>query len=142
MKKLYIKNYLKLFANLNKDNINDFDGLVANDIIFSDPFNNVKGLNNFKKIFYHMFDNVKQPRFVIIDYTQKKDHVYLKWKMSFYAFKALQMIEGMSDITLNKEGRVLSHIDYWDSLNGLYVKLPFIGLLYKISLRMFKVKIN
>ena len=51
MKKLYIKNYLKLFANLNKDNINDFDDLVTNDIIFSDPFNNVKGLNNFKKFF-------------------------------------------------------------------------------------------
>ena len=58
------------------------------------------------------------------------------------AFNALQTIEGMSDITLNEEGRILSHLDYWDSLNGLYVKLPFIGLIYRISLRMFKVKIN
>ena len=77
--------------------------------------------------------------------TQNKNSLHfnvLKWKMSFYAFKSLQIIEGMSDITFNKEGKIVSHLDYWDSLNGLYVKLPFIGILYKISLRMFKVKIN
>ena len=86
MKKLYIKNYLKLFANLNKNNINDFDDLVTNDIIFSDPFNNVKGLNNFKKIFYHMFDNVKQPKFAILDYTQKQDPRLFKMENVFLCF--------------------------------------------------------
>ena len=89
-----------------------------------------------------MFENVNEPKFTISDYAQNKNHVFLKWKMSFYAFKSLQIIEGMSDITFNKEGKIESHLDYWDSLNGLYVKLPLIGILYKISLRMFKVKIN
>ena len=89
-----------------------------------------------------MFENVNEPKFTILDYAQNKSHVFLKWKMSFYAFNSLQIIEGMSDITFNKEGKIVSHLDYWDSLNGLYVKLPFIGILYKISLRMFKVKIN
>ena len=89
-----------------------------------------------------MFENVKDPKFTILDYAQNKDHVFLKWKMSFYAFKSLQIIEGMSDITFNKEGKIESHLDYWDSLSGLYIKLPLIGILYKISLRIFKVKIN
>ena len=142
MIKKNIEKYLKLFANLNKDNINNFDDLVIEDIVFKDPFNNVKGLKNFKKIFYHMFENVNEPKFTILDYAENKSHVFLKWKMSFYAFKSLQIIEGMSDITFNKEGKIESHLDYWDSLNGLYVKLPFIGMLYKISLRMFKVNIN
>ena len=142
MKKIYIKNYLNLFANLNKENIKKFDDLVINDVIFSDPFNNIKGLDNFKKVFYHMFDTVKEPKFYIVNYAQNKDHIFLKWKMTFYAFKALQTIEGMSDITLNEKGKVMSHLDYWDSLNGIYIKLPFIGLLYKISLQIFKVKIN
>ena len=134
--------YLKLFTNLNKDNINNFDDLVVEDIVFKDPFNNVKGLKNFKKIFYHMFENVNEPKFTILDYAQNNNHIFLKWKMSFYAFKSLQIIEGMSDITFNKEGKIESHLDYWDSLNGIYVKLPFIGVLYKFSLRMFKVNIN
>ena len=140
MKKNYINNYLNLFSNLNKENIKKFDDLVVKDIIFIDPFNNIKGLDNFKNIFYHMFDTVEEPKFDILDYAQNKDHIFLKWKMTFYAFKALQTIEGMSDITLNKEGKVISHLDYWDSLNGIFIKLPFLGFLYKISLRMFKIK--
>ena len=139
MKKNYINNYLNLFSNLNKENIKKFDDLVVKDIIFIDPFNNIKGLDNFKNIFYHMFDTVEEPKFDIVDYAQNKDHIFLKWKMTFYAFKASQTIEGMSDITLNKEGKVISHLDYWDSLNGIFIKLPFIGFLYKISLRMFKI---
>jgi len=140
MKKKYINNYLNLFSNLNKENIKKFDDLVVKDIIFTDPFNNIKGLDNFKNIFYHMFDTVKEPKFDIVDYAQNKDHIFLKWKMTFYAFKASQTIEGMSDITLNKEGKVISHLDYWDSLNGIFIKLPFLGFLYKISLQMFKIK--
>ena len=140
MKKIYINNYLNLFSNLNKDNIKKFDDLVVKDIIFIDPFNNTKGLDNFKNIFYHMFDTVEEPKFDIVDYAQNEDHIFLKWKMTFYAFKASQTIEGMSDITLNKEGKVISHLDYWDSLNGIFIKLPFLGFLYKISLRMFKIK--
>ena len=140
MKKNYINSYLHLFSNLNKENIKKFDDLVVKDIIFIDPFNNIKGLDNFKNIFYHMFDTVEEPKFDIVDYAQNKDHIFLKWKMTFYAFKASQTIEGMSDITLNKEGKVISHLDYWDSLNGIFIKLPFLGFLYKISLRMFKIK--
>ena len=140
MKKNYKNNYLNLFSNLNKENIKKFDDLVVKDIIFIDPFNNIKGLDNFKNIFYHMFDTVEEPKFDIVDYAQNKDHIFLKWKMTFYAFKASQTIEGMSDITLNKEGKVISHLDYWDSLNGIFIKLPFLGFLYKISLRMFKIK--
>ena len=140
MKKNYINNYLNLFSNLNKENIKKFDDLVVKDIIFIDPFNNIKGLDNFKNVFYHMFDTVDEPKFYIVDYAQNKDHIFLKWKMTFYAFKASQTIEGMSDITLNKEGKVISHLDYWDTLNGIFIKLPFLGFLYKISLRMFKIK--
>ena len=105
MIKKNIETYLKLFSNLNKDNINNFDDLVIEDIVFKDPFNNVKGIKKFKKIFYHMFENVNEPKFTILDHAENKSHVFLKWKMSFYAFKSLQIIEGMSDITFNKEGK-------------------------------------
>ena len=59
--------------------------------------------------------------------------------MSFKAFNSNQKIEGVSEIILNKNGKVSSHIDYWDSLNGLFIKLPFIGVLYRLSLKLFSV---
>ena len=140
MDKNIVKNYINLFSNLKPQSIDGFDDLVSNDIIFIDPFNDVKGINAFKKIFYHMFENVKEPRFTIIDYSINKQRVFLKWKMTFIAFKSLQIIEGMSELLLNDDGKVASHIDYWDSLNGLYIKIPFIGYFYKMSLFLFKSK--
>ena len=140
MEKNIVKNYINLFSNLSPENINEFDDLISNDIIFKDPFNKIKGINAFKKIFQHMFENVKEPKFLILDYSINKQRVFLKWKMTFFAFKSLQTIEGMSELLLNDAGKVASHIDYWDSLNGLFIKIPFIGYFYKISLFLFKSK--
>ena len=140
MEKSLVKNYINLFSNLSLENINEFDDLISKDIVFKDPFNNVKGVNAFKKIFYHMFENVKDPKFLILDYSINKKRVFLKWKMTFFAFKSMQIIEGMSELLLNDDGKVSAHIDYWDSLNGIFIKIPLIGYFYKISLLMFKTK--
>ena len=86
-----------------------------------------------------MFKSVKDPKFLIIDYLVGKNIVFLKWKMSFNAFNSSQQIEGVSELRINEEGKIYSHIDYWDSLNGLFIKLPFIGVIYRLSLKMFKV---
>jgi len=140
MVKTVVKKYIYLFSNLSIDNINEFDDIISKDIIFIDPFNNIKGIDAFKNIFHHMFKNIKEPKFFILDYSINKQRVFLKWKMTFFAFKSLQTIEGMSEIVLNDAGKVASHIDYWDSLNGIFIKIPFIGYFYKISLFLFKSK--
>ena len=140
MKKNIVKSYINLFSNLSPENINEFDNLISKDIIFEDPFNNIKGVNAFKNIFYHMFENVTDPKFLIVDYSISKKRVYLKWKMTFFAFKSLQTIEGMSELLLNDVGKIVSHKDYWDTLNGLFIKIPFISVFYKLSLFMFKSK--
>ncbi len=140
MNKNIVKSYINLFSNLSPENINEFDNLISKDIIFVDPFNNTKGVNAFKNIFYHMFENVSDPKFLIVDYSISKKRVYLKWKMTFFAFKSLQTIEGMSELLLNDVGKIVSHKDYWDTLSGLFIKIPFIGVFYKLSLFMFKSK--
>ena len=140
MEKSIVKNYINLFSNLSSNNIDEFDNLITKDIIFVDPFNNVKGINAFKKIFYHMFENVKEPKFFVLDYSINKQRAFLKWKMTFFAFNSLQTIEGMSELLLNDDGKVISHTDYWDSLNGLFIKIPFIGCFYKVSLFLLKSK--
>ena len=66
MDKSIVKNYINLFSNLSPDNIDEFDNLISKDIIFIDPFNNIKGINAFKNIFYHMFENVKEPSFLFL----------------------------------------------------------------------------
>ena len=140
MQRNIVIRYISLFSKLTPDNIKDFDDLISQEIIFVDPFNNVRGKVAFKNIFYHMFKKVKDPKFIVLDYAINKKRVFLKWKMTFVAFKSLQTIEGMSELLLNDDGKVISHVDYWDSLKGLFIKIPFIGYFYKFSLHMFKIK--
>ena len=52
---------------------------------------NKKGIDAFKNIFFHMFKNVKEPKFFILDYSINKQRVFLKWKMTFFAFKSLYL---------------------------------------------------
>jgi steroid delta-isomerase len=140
MKKEPIEKYLDLFCNLTFSSIKNFDDIVDDNIEFSDPFNNIKGKENFKNVFYHMFKNVKNPKFIILDLSNNKRRTFLKWEMSFYAFKSKQIIIGMSEINYNETGKIISHHDYWDSLSGIFIKLPFVGFLYKISLKIFSMK--
>jgi len=140
MNETYINDYINLFSHLSLNNIEQFDNCIDKDILFSDPFNDIKGSEQFKNIFYHMFKNVKDPSFIILNHSKSENKVFLKWKMTFYAFKSKQFIEGVSEITLNSDGKISSHIDYWDSMNGLFIKLPIIGILYRLSLKIFKVK--
>ena len=140
MQRNIVVRYISLFSKLTPDNIKDFDDLISQEIIFVDPFNNVRGKVAFKNIFYHMFEKVKDPKFIVLDYAINEKRVFLKWKMAFVAFKSLQTIEGMSELLLNNDGKVISHVDYWDSLKGLFIKIPFIGYFYKFSLHMFKIK--
>ena len=88
-----------------------------------------------------MFEKTQDPKFSVITYSMKNKNVFLKWKMTFYAFKSKQSIEGISELTFNNVGKITSHVDYWDSLNGLFIKLPYVGFLYRISLKIFRVKI-
>ena len=140
MQRNIVVRYISLFSKLTPDNIKDFDDLISQEIIFVDPFNNVRGKVAFKNIFYHMFKKVKDPKFIVLDYAINEKRVFLKWKMTFVAFKSLQSIEGMSELLINDDGKVISHVDYWDSLKGLFIKIPFIGYFYKFSLYMFKTK--
>ena len=50
MDKENIKKYIKLFSELTPENIRLFDDLIDKNIVFIDPFNNVIGSENFKKI--------------------------------------------------------------------------------------------
>ena len=140
MNETYIKDYINLFSHLSSNNIEQFDNFIDKDIMFSDPFNYTQGNENFKKIFYHMFKKVKDPSFIILNYSISENKVFLKWKMVFYAFRSKQFIEGVSEITLNSDGKINCHIDYWDSMSGLFIKLPFIGFLYRLSLKIFQIK--
>ena len=57
------------------------------------------------------------------------------------SIKKEQKIKGVSEIKINQNGFISEHLDYWDSFNQFYLKLPIIGKILKIFSNIIKKKI-
>jgi steroid delta-isomerase len=112
--------------------------VYASDAHFKDPFNDVRGHAPIRRILLHMFEQVREPRFVVTTSVRQGAEVFLVWDFLFRMKRysdAPQRIRGASHISFDGEGRVVSHRDYWDAAEELYEKLPVLGSLMRVLKR-------
>ena len=140
-KKNNISNYVKLFETLNLDNLNKFDKLLDKNIYFEDPFNQVYGIENFKRIFSNTLKKLDDVEFKVLNIISKNNIYIIKWEMIFFAFNKNNSIFGLSEVTISTNKKIISHVDYWDSYNNFYVKIPVIGMLFKFVLNLVRKRI-
>jgi len=140
-KKNKIENYVKLFESLNLENLNKFDELLDKNIYFEDPFNKVYGIENFKRIFFNTLNKLDNVEFKVLNIISKNNIYILKWEMIYFVFDKNNSIFGLSEVTIGKDKKIVSHIDYWDSYNNFYIKIPIFGLIFKFFLSLVKKRI-
>ena len=140
-KKSKIENYVKLFESLNLKNLHKFDKLLDKNIYFEDPFNKVYGIENFKKIFSNTLTKLDNVEFKVLNIISKNNIYIIKWEMIYFAFNKTNSIFGLSEVTISENNKIVSHIDYWDSYNNFYTKIPFLGLIFKFVLSLVRKRI-
>jgi hypothetical protein len=140
--KEFVKKYISAYESLSINNLDTLKNTFTNDIEFEDPFNKVNGKEAVIKIFSEMFEKIDNPKFQILElsYAQnfdKKLTVYLKWILNgkFKRNKKSFAIKGVSEVKFNYQGKVVKHIDYWDSMTQLIIHLPYVGRLVKSFLK-------
>ena len=136
-----IKKYVKLFKSLNMENLNKFDELLDKNIYFEDPFNKVYGIENFKRIFSNTLNKLDNVEFKVLNIISKNKIYIIKWEMIYFAFNKNNSIFGLSEVTIGINEKIVSHIDYWDSYNNFYIKIPFFGLIFKFILSLVRKRI-
>ena len=136
-----INNYVKLFESLNLENLYKFDELLDKNIYFEDPFNKVYGIENFKKIFSNTLKKLDNVEFKVLTIISKNNIYILKWEMIFFAFNKKNHIFGLSEVTVSKNKKIVSHVDYWDSYNNFYTKIPILGIIFQFILILVKKRI-
>ena len=141
IKKNNIENYVKLFESLNLENLNKFDKLLDENIYFEDPFNKVFGIENFKRIFSNTLTKLDNVEFKVLNIISKNNIYIIKWEMIYFAFNKTNSIFGLSEVTISENNKIVSHIDYWDSYNNFYTKIPFFGLIFKFVLSLVRKRI-
>ncbi len=127
-----LQTYKNLFENLTPQSVeSDFLTVFDQQIYFKDPFNEVRGLKEVQQIFRHMFQTLHEPQFRIHHMAGADKTGYLEWRFYFKLKPqaATQQINGMSKILLNDQGKVLVHMDYWDSGEYVYRKIPVLRTL-------------
>ena len=140
-KKNKIENYVKLFESLNLENLHKFDKLLDENIYFEDPFNKVYGIENFKRIFSNTLKNLDDVEFKVLNIISKNNIHIIKWEMIYFAFNKNNSILGLSEVTIDTNEKIVSHIDYWDSYNNFYIKIPIFGLMFKFILSLVRKRI-
>ena len=119
------------FENLAPGNLAQLQDYYAPQARFKDPFNEVTGLSEIRRIFEHMFVALIRPRFVVTQHICQGEQCFLTWEFRF-EFRGFhkgqeQGILGASHLVLDEHGLVVLHRDYWDAAEELYEKLPWVG---------------
>ncbi|RZL31780.1 MAG: nuclear transport factor 2 family protein [Rubrivivax sp.] len=118
---------IALYENLSRTTLDELAARYARTCRFKDPFNEVQGRAAVRRIFEHMFETVKAPRFVVSACVVEGDQCFLGW--DFHAGDLV--IRGASHLRFDAAGLVAEHRDYWDAAEELYEKLPVLGTLMR-----------
>jgi steroid Delta-isomerase len=121
--------YARAFETLRADSLDDLGRLLAPDVRFVDPFNDITGRENVLRLFRQMLEDVSEPRFVVHHVVGDERATYLRWTFTFRRRPgaAVWTIEGVSEVTLDRDGLVASHVDHWDAASQLWERLPLLG---------------
>ncbi len=130
-----VETIAQFFQTLSPQRVEQLAAIYADDASFRDPFNQVRGLSEIQRIFRHMYVNLVSPRFIITDRIVDGQKCFLTWEFRF-SFRRFQpavehCVLGGSHLLLDQQGRITMHCDYWDAAEGLYEKLPVVGVLMR-----------
>lgn len=91
--------------------------IYAEDIFFQDPLNKFRGINKYKamiKLIDTLFINVKMD---LHDISRQGDTIKMQWTLSWNTplpWKPRIAVPGWSEMKVNQEELINSHVDYWN----------------------------
>lgn len=127
----FLRDFARVFASLDKHNLERLHSLYSPDIQFTDPLHEVQGLPRLHEYFSELYANVSHLQFVFSGMDPVDDgQGYLRWTMS-YSHPRLNAgrtihVDGCSHLQW-RNGRVYRHHDYFDAGALLYQHLPILG---------------
>ncbi len=102
------------------------------DATFTDPFQTVRGRESVAQVYQSMFQHLENPRFTEVRLlgtpAVNDKELVVGWNFEFAMGpgKPRQSIPGVSLLTLNPQGLIDRHVDYWDA-SLLFEALPLVG---------------
>ena len=102
-----LKDFTIWFENLKKESLEEIGLFYDEDVFFKDPFNELVGKDKLIKIFEHMFENLEDPRFFILDTIENSDGAFLTWDFFLSIKGDERKIHGSSHLKYSGERKIV-----------------------------------
>ena len=122
-----ISDFLKLYNQLDKSNLELLAHVYGDNIVFEDPLHKIEGLPALTDYFANMYENLNQGQFDIHTSFEQNNKASVYWVMTFSHKKIKQgqtlKVSGNSYLEF-ENGKVTYHRDYFDAGEMIYQHLP------------------
>ncbi len=91
--------------------------IYADKVYFQDPLNKFIGIKRYKKMINFMATWFQEIKMELHNIDQEKNTIHTKWTLHWKTplpWKPAIAISGRSELQLNQDNLIISHIDYWD----------------------------
>jgi len=124
--------YVRFYEAMSQDGLSRLPDLVAHDVRFVDPFNDVRGAAALQRVMLKTLHDLPGHRFVVTHRAWDGDTCLMRWLFEAETKGGLKLsFAGMSELTFDSEGKVACHVDHWDAGKHFYEKLPLLGALLR-----------
>lgn len=131
--------YARLYEELSPERLEDMRELLAVDVRFKDPFNDVRGVDAMLRVMAAMF-RLGVPHFDVLDRVASGRAGYILWRYtSDRDNPRAWIVRGMTELRFDEEGRITEHVDHWDAAGQIYEKMPLLGGLLRLIRRRMHV---
>ena len=96
--------------------VNQTYSLYADNVYFQDPMTNFRGIERYKKMIQFMKTWFLNINMNLHDIRQEEDLIKTEWTLSWNTplpWKPRISISGCSELGVNSENLIVSHVDYW-----------------------------
>lgn len=108
--------------------VNQTYSIYAPDVYFQDPLNKFRGVKRYKEMINFIQTWFLNPKMDLHNIQRLGNTIKTEWTLSWNTpvpWKPRISIPGWSELTLNSDGLIVSHIDYWNCSRLDVVKQHF-----------------
>lgn len=105
--------------------------LYAEDVYFKDPMNEFNGVKRYKLMIKFIETFFIKPKMDLHDIRREGDTIKTEWTLNWNTplpWKPRISIPGWSELGVNSDGLIISHVDYWKCSRLDVIKQHFFPL--------------
>lgn len=118
----------RYFNALSPETLDQLGDVYSPAVEFKDPMHETRGVSELRKVFEHMFQQLKGVTIQVEDAHGDERTGFLLWTMDYQFRGKPRSITGTSHLKFAPDGRVISQHDHWDASFPIYGEFPVVGL--------------